>query len=59
MLITNQTKFFKDPIKAEQVAATMQAEDQDWVYTPMHCPKGTGFSYIQIKDEDGLVVGNV
>lgn len=59
MLTKNITKYFKDPIKAEQVAADMQAQDQDWKYVAQHCPKGTGFSFIKIFDEDGYFVGDV
>lgn len=42
-----------------KVAADMQAGDEDWTYTPVHDPKGTGYSFIEIHDEDGFFVGRV
>jgi len=50
-------KLFKNPADAIKVAAAMQAEDADWKYTAIHCPKGTGYSFIEIRDEDGFLVG--
>lgn len=47
--------------KAESisVAAAMQAADPDWKYVPKHDPKGTGYSFIEIFDEEGKLVGKV
>ncbi len=59
MPTTHQHRLFPKE-KAIQVAADMQAgEDEGWTYAPVHCPKGTGHSYIEIYDEDGFLVGRV
>lgn len=57
-LIDSTTKLFA-PAKAEEVAASLKAGDPDWDYVVVHDPKGTGYSYISIFDEDGEFVGNV
>ena len=44
---------------AIETAAMMQANDEDWTYTPKHDPKGTGYSFIEVHDEDGAFVGKV
>jgi hypothetical protein len=51
------TEHLYAPATAIAVAATLQAGDPDWTYTAVHDPKGTGYSYIVITDEDGEVVG--
>lgn len=43
---------------ADRIAAEMNATD-DWTYTAMHDPKGTGYSFITIHDEDGEFVGKL
>ena len=45
--------------EAEATAAELQTHDPDWTYTAVHDPKGTGLSYIQITDEEGLPLGKV
>ena len=46
--------------KAIALAEEMNAnEDDDWEYRPVHCPKGTGFSFIEIYDKDGEFVGKL
>ena len=45
--------------KSIEVAVMMQENDPEWTYTPVHCPKGTGYSFIEIYDEDGLFIGKV
>jgi len=47
------------PEQAEKTAAELQAGDPDWKYVVVHCPAGTGFSYIEIYDEDGGYVSRV
>jgi hypothetical protein len=47
------------PAQATAVAAELQAGDPDWTYTAVHDPKGTGYSFITITDEDGVLVGRV
>ena len=44
------------PAKAESVAAELRECDEDWSYVVKHCPKGTGFSFVEIYDEDGEFV---
>jgi hypothetical protein len=58
MIIKNVKKLFTkaDAIK---VAAEIQVDDEEWAYTPVHDPKGTGWSFIEIYDEDGFLVGQV
>ena len=46
------------PEEAERVASEMNASD-DWTYKPIHCPKGTGLSFIEIYDEDGEFVAKM
>jgi len=46
------------PEKAEQIAAELRVSDEDWSYVVKHCPNGTGFSFIEIYDEDGEFVSN-
>ena len=53
------TNHLYTPAKAEVVAAQLQAGDPDWTYTVIHDPKGTGYSYIVITDEEGVRVGTV
>ena len=44
--------------QAEDEAEKMNWEDEDgWTYRPVHDPEGTGYSYIEIYDEDGELVG--
>jgi hypothetical protein len=45
------------PAQAEQIAAQLQESDDDWTYRVVHDPKGTGYSYITIYDEEGELVG--
>jgi len=47
------------PAEADRIAAAMGAEDPDWQYVAMHDPKGTGRSFVEIRDDDGHVVGRV
>jgi len=55
--INNTYKSFS-PEKAEQVAAELNAvEDDDWTYVVRHDPKGTGYSFIEVYDEDGYLIG--
>ncbi len=57
MLDTTEKLF--TPKDAERMAKTLQAGDSDWTYTVVHCPKGTGYSFIEIHDEDGDFVSKV
>jgi hypothetical protein len=52
LLDTTHKLFSKED--AIKIAAEL-SKDDDWEYRPVHCPKGTGLSFIEIYDEDGLV----
>lgn len=56
-LDTTHTLFTRE--QAEAKAAELAAGDVDWTYTAMHCPAGTGHSFIEIRDEAGELVGRV
>ena len=58
MIIQNVKKFFTKE-NAIKVASDIQADDEDWAYTPVHDPSGKGWSFIEIHDEDGFLVGEV
>ncbi len=45
-----------DPEDVDRVAAELKAEDPDWDYVVRHDPKDTGYSLIDIFDEDGEFV---
>ena len=55
-IINEPTNLYK-PEKAEEVAAVLRANDSEWSYLVKHDPKGTGYSFIEIYDEDGEFVG--
>ena len=58
-VIKNIEKLFSQE-KAEELADTLNSDkDDNWVYTPVHCPKGTGYSFINIHDENGEFVGKL
>ena len=57
-MLDTTSKLFS-PQEAIKVAAEMAAGDPDWTYTVKHDPKGTGYSFIEIYDEDGEFVGKV
>jgi hypothetical protein len=42
--------------KAEEIAETLRKSDPDWKYIVRHDPNGTGFSFIEIYDEDNNFV---
>jgi len=47
-----------EPSKAEEIAEELQDEDGEWSYVVQHDPKGTGYSFIRVYDEDGEFVGD-
>ena len=53
--LANQGHKLYHPEEAEQVAKLMNEVD-DWDYRVVHDPKGTGYSFIEIYDEDGQFV---
>jgi hypothetical protein len=59
MKLIDTTEKLMKPEEANRVAAEMNASDPDWKYTAVHDPKGTGYSFVKIEDEDGNFVGKV
>lgn len=58
LLDTTNSLYSKE--KAEKIAAEMNAStDDDWLYVPVHDPKGTGYSFVEIYDEDGEFVSRL
>lgn len=57
MKMIDLTEHLYLPHIAEQVAAELQSEDDEWIYTAIHDPQGTGWSYVQITDENGAIIG--
>ena len=48
------------PQEAERLAAVLQAEEEEqWTYTVVYDPKGTGYALIRITEEDGNIVGTL
>jgi len=54
-LMMSQIKTFYTPDDAEKVAQIMNETD-DWTYIVKHDPAGTGYSFIEIYDEDDKFV---
>ena len=54
----DMTSTFYTKEEAEKIVAEMNATD-DWTYRPVHDPKGTGYSFIEIYDEDGEFVSKL
>jgi hypothetical protein len=52
MLLINTNGNLYSEAEANRIAAEMNASD-DWNYIAVHDPKGTGYSFINIFDEDG------
>lgn len=57
MKLLDTTRTYYAPEKAEQVAASLNAWDDEWTYRVKHDPAGTGYSFIEVYDEDGEFVG--
>jgi hypothetical protein len=52
---TTEKLFAKD--KAIEICEMLNNdEDNDWTFVAVNCPKGTGYSFINIFDEDGEFV---
>ena len=56
--LTHTDRLFA-PREAQRLAAEMQADDDEWTYTVIDDPKGTGYSRICITDDEGIVIGYV
>jgi DUF438 domain-containing protein len=58
--VLDTTEHLYTPAKAVAIAAELQSGDEDgWTYTAVHDPKGVGYSYVAIYDEDGEFVAKV
>lgn len=44
------------PAEADRIVAEMLVADPEWTYVACHDPKGTGYSFIEIYDEEGEYV---
>tara|TARA_Y100001970_G_scaffold258436_1_gene338332 strand:- start:68 stop:259 length:192 start_codon:yes stop_codon:yes gene_type:complete len=57
MKMLDSTAKLYSPAAAEAKAAQMNGNaDDDWTYAVKHDPKGTGYSLIEVYDEDGEFV---
>jgi hypothetical protein len=50
---------FFSPEQAETVAAELNASTDDWLFKVKHDPAGTGYSFIEIYDEDGEFISGL
>ena len=57
-IIKNTPNLFS-PADAEEKAKELRESDPDWTYTVRHDPKGTGYSLIDVYDEDNIFVGTI
>ena len=55
-LSLNTTSQLFPPTLAEAKASELKLGDPDWDYKVSHDPKGTGYSFIEIYDENGEFV---
>ena len=51
------TEHLYTPAQAETLAAQLRTDADGWTYIVVHDPKGIGYSYVAIEDEDGVFVG--
>jgi hypothetical protein len=60
ILGTNEHYTLMHPDKAEILSNTLNGEDEDgWTYEPVHDPKGTGYSYINVYDSTNELLGKL
>ena len=57
--IDNPATTFFTPAEADATALTMNAGDDDWTYTAVHCPLGVFSSFIIAHDKDGVFLGKL
>lgn len=43
--------------EADRIASSLNETDPDWNYVVKHDPKGTGFSFIEVYDDEKVFVG--
>jgi len=58
-MLINQTHQLFTKEKAEETAKMMKENDPEWNYVVVHDPKGTGWSFIEIYDEENHLLGKV
>ena len=56
--ISNEPHELFTPKNAELKAKELNDND-DWDYRVIHCPKGTGYSFIEVYDENGEFVSKL
>jgi len=60
MMLNNRPKTFFSPKDAEANAEILRSGDEDgWTYEAIHDPKGIGWSFIEVHDEDGELLGTM
>ena len=59
MMISNRPATLYSPEDAEAQARILQAGDSDWTYEAIHDPKGIGWSFLEVRDEDGDLIGTI
>ena len=59
MRIDNRPATLYSPEDAIAKAQILQEGDLDWTYEAIHDPKGLGWSFIEVRDEDGELVGKI
>ena len=55
-MIMKNIKAFYTPEEAERIAKILNETDEDWNYIVKHDPKGTGYSFIEVYDEENEFV---
>jgi len=58
-MLINQTNTLFTKEKATTTAKMMKENDPEWDYIPVHDPKGTGYSFIEIYDDEKHLLGKV
>lgn len=63
MMLIKNIPTLMTPEKAEAIAARLNDPEDDcaddWTYVVRHDPKGTGYSLIDIFDEDNILIGQI
>ena len=55
MKLLDTTARLLQPAEAERVARELTDEDEDWSYTAVHDPQGTGWSFILEHAGEGVL----
>ena len=59
MKTLDQTPTLYQPEKAVAVAAEYKTGDPDWEYRVVHDSTGQGYSFVEVYDEDGYMIGHL